>query len=332
LNSWVVITTINPPRIRLFEFLNFGWKIVIVGDAKTSDIEWEGISNQSLHYLSFATQESLFPELSKLIGTNTYARKNIGYLYAASQGADIIFDTDDDTFPRDGFDSFLKNSSTSPRIKVEGEGFFNPYIEFAPNIGMWPRGYPLDLVSKNRWSQDLNLRLSESDNSTELEIVQTLVNLEPDLDSIYRMTISDEILDFPSEKEIFEIKKPVLSPGNTQSTLWLKKEKFEYLYIPISVSFRFCDIFKMYVAQRFCSFAYSGFWTEQIRNPHVYMKDFESEVECFLKVRDLTSCLAEIQENDLNLVYKSLSKSSLCCDLDAEIAYVFLNQMRNLIK
>lgn len=327
MNSWVVITTINPPRKRLFEFLNFGWKIVIIGDAKTSEIEWEEINNQSLHYLSLATQEKIFPELSKLIGANTYARKNIGYLYAASQGADRIFDTDDDTFPREGFYDFVENSPNSRRINVEGEGFFNPYLEFAPNSGLWPRGYPLDLISKDRWNQNPNLQLENSDNSTELEVIQTLVNLEPDLDAIYRMTVSDEILDFPIEKVIYEIKNPVFSPGNTQSTLWLNKEKFEYLYIPITVSFRFCDIFKMYVAQRFCSFAYAGFWTDQTRNPHVYMRDFESEIECFLNVRGLTETLKEIQTSRLRNVYKSLLASKLCKSVDLECSTMFSDLM-----
>ena len=35
---------------------------------------------------------------------NHYARKNIGYLYAIQQGADIIYDTDDDNLPYDDWD------------------------------------------------------------------------------------------------------------------------------------------------------------------------------------------------------------------------------------
>ena len=331
MNLWVVITTINPPRGRLFEFIKFGWKVVIVGDAKTSDTEWEEVSNQSLHYLSLARQESLFPELSELIGTNTYARKNIGYLYAASQGADTIFDTDDDTFPREGFDTFVKNSSTSPKIIVEGKGFFNPYLEFAPKSGLWPRGFPLDQVSENRWRQDPSIQIREAKTLPQIDILQTLVNLEPDLDSIYRMTVSDQVVDFPISDKIFFIKKPVLSPGNTQSTIWLNKSKFEYLYIPTTLSFRFCDIFKVYVAQRFCSFAYTGFFTDQVRNEHDYMTDFKSEVECFLNVKNLTNCLAEILDSDLHSVYKSLTNLSLCSDLDSQISRIYMKQMRKLI-
>lgn len=332
MKCWVVITTINPPKKRLFEFLEYGWKIVVVGDAKTSDFEWEKIANDSVHYLSLASQERHFPELSNLIGPNTYARKNIGYLYAAAQGADAVFDTDDDTFPRNDFGDFAEKSQTFPRVSVDGKGFFNPYVEFAPNSGLWPRGYPLDLISKERWKQNPSLYLSKDEDARKIDIIQTLVNLEPDLDAIYRMTVSDEILDFPTKKKIFELKKSVFSPGNTQSTLWSTRDKFQFLYIPVTVSFRFCDIFKIYIAQRFCSFAYASFWSEQIRNPHTYMKDFESEIECFLKVTSLTDLLSDVDELDLSQAYSYIHRASLCRERDVVISKGFMDEMQSLVK
>ena len=75
----------------------------------------------------------------------------------------------------------------------------------------------------------------------------------------------------------------VWAQGNTQNTLWEDARAFPYLYLPVSVSFRYTDILKMYVAQ-------AGVWAQggtlgflpsnayQERNPHSLLKDFADEV------------------------------------------------------
>lgn len=48
----VVITSINPPREKLFDFIELGRKVIVVGDKKTPDSQWNEIDNTNLHFLS----------------------------------------------------------------------------------------------------------------------------------------------------------------------------------------------------------------------------------------------------------------------------------------
>ena len=83
---WVVITTINPPRSKVKEFLELGWRVVIVADLKTPHDEWGSFFAEGLHFFSLEDQYRTYPVLSKLIGENTHARKNLGYLFATEKG------------------------------------------------------------------------------------------------------------------------------------------------------------------------------------------------------------------------------------------------------
>jgi hypothetical protein len=75
--------------------LELGWHIIIVGDRKTpADFDLPGAD-----YLSVERQHDLFGELASIIPLNHYARKNLGYLYAMRQGAELIAETDDDNIP-----------------------------------------------------------------------------------------------------------------------------------------------------------------------------------------------------------------------------------------
>ena len=67
----------------------------MVGDKKSSPIS----STDRLIFLSIEDQMKLKYKFIEYCPLNHYARKNIGYLYAIQNGADIIYDTDDDNYP-----------------------------------------------------------------------------------------------------------------------------------------------------------------------------------------------------------------------------------------
>jgi hypothetical protein len=50
-------------------------------------------------YLSLESQQKLPFSIVNLTPKNSFCRKNIGYLFAMSQGAEVIFDLDDDNVP-----------------------------------------------------------------------------------------------------------------------------------------------------------------------------------------------------------------------------------------
>ena len=303
----------------------------MVGDSKTDDLAWSNFEDRSIHYLSLSHQRSLFPEFSELLGSRTYARKNIGYLYAAKNGAEEIFDTDDDTFLRAEAQEFFSNLSEIRYFIASQGDYFNPYSFFQPSSGLWPRGYPLRKVATDRFQINSEHNLEETKEILKFDILQTLVNLEPDVDSIYRMTVGDKTLDFPVTNEIVFISKPLVTPANTQSTFWKSRDKFEYLYVPRWVSFRFSDILKMYVAQHFATIAYAGFWTEQVRNPHDYMVDFESEVDCFVNTEKVVKMLHGEQFESLTTIYSALVDLGVCTRDEIVLASMFSELMRSVI-
>jgi hypothetical protein len=103
------------------------------------------------------------------------------------------------------------------------------------------------------------------------------------------------------------------------------------LYIPTTVSFRFTDILKMFIAQSKTRISYAGFLTDQIRNPHDLMKDFASEIECFINTSQVIELLRSNTFSSLIDVYVSLSSNGICKAKEIEIASEFISKMEELI-
>ena len=319
-NKWVVITTINAPNPRILEFIKLGYKVLIVGDKKTPR-EWEHF-DQRIIFLSYAIQDQDFPELSALIGPNTYARKNLGYLHAIKNGADTIWETDDDTFP-------LKNqvdplsALSMIRHATNQNQVWNPYTYFLPGEKIWPRGFPLERVNESFYSSEL----PPVANFSSVDILQTLVNNEPDVDAVYRLTVSSEPVTFPFKLGSVEVNQGI-APGNTQSTFWLTRRSFESIYFPTTVNNRFADILKMYLAQVNNNLLYSGFLVEQFRNPHNYMIDFNDEFEMYRTLETL--CEFVLKQNcgsTLEDLYTALVDLGICNLIELQVIKLFSKEM-----
>jgi hypothetical protein len=152
------------------------------------------------------------------------------------------------------------------------------------------------------------------DASSEIGVWQGLINEDSDFDAIYRLTINKHI-SFENN-ENFAISKGCYSPFNTQSTLW-NKVFYPLLYIPITVDFRFSDIFRGYVAQRIM-WDYNhllGFHkphTYQERNVHDNFQDFIGELNMYQSIKGMINELDSIRlqnnsiEEDLWQVYNHL--------------------------
>jgi hypothetical protein len=145
------------------------------------------------------------------------------------------------------------------------------------------------------------------------------------------MVISDSTYDFPITSELLHLSWPVVAPGNTQSTFWINQQVFPYLYIPKTVSFRFTDILKMFIAQSKLQLAYAGFLSEQFRNPHDYLKDFNSEVSSYLHTENVVEFLKENRNMSLSEVYSNLAKLGICNEEESLIADLFVQEMRRII-
>ncbi|EGT42494.1 hypothetical protein CAEBREN_29347 [Caenorhabditis brenneri] len=110
-NKWIVVTSISSPTNDVKRLASFDdWNLVVVADTKTP-LDWK---LENVHFLSVEYQNQLPFSLVSSLPYKSYTRKNIGYLYAISHGAEWIYDTDDDNKPFDkGLNQFQYEDTVS---------------------------------------------------------------------------------------------------------------------------------------------------------------------------------------------------------------------------
>ena len=300
-NKWIVVTTINYPTKALKKLSQLeGWQLVVIGDKKTP-LDWH---LDDCIYLGVKEQLDLSYKIIDLLPWNHYSRKNIGYLYAIEHGAEIIYDTDDDNILIDSNICVLpKNEQTL--IYAGSESVVNPYMYFGSNL-LWPRGYPLSKILTNGAFLGEENSFTLSSEIVRPYIQQGLVNLDPDVDAILRLTKGVGSILFEDKKPI-SLPKHCLCPFNTQNTV-IYQEAFWGLLIPITTAFRVCDIWRGYWAQRLLwdiggNICFTKATVIQERNDHNLMHDFIDEIDLYTKTESLLELL---------LTWKSDSKSFFC--------------------
>jgi hypothetical protein len=268
----IIITSIYPPTKAVKEFSELlDFKTIVVGDKK-SPLEYK---LPTVTFLSIETQSQLGYALNEKLPYNHYCRKNIGYIFAIREGVDIIIDTDDDNNPLMDW-SFPDFNGEFDRLR-SGLGFINIYNLFTDQ-NIWPRGLPLTKIKTEFITDKLQKRICN------VGIWQGLADDDPDVDAIYRLI--DNTPCFFNKRAPVVLNKGTISPFNSQNTAF-KKALFPLLFLPSTVSFRFTDILRAFVAQPIMwlynySLGFTQATVTQVRNPHDYMKDFESEIPCFL--------------------------------------------------
>lgn len=270
---FTVITTINPPN-KTVDVLSKSMEVIIVGDKKTDDSKW---LKWELSYLN--------PNKDPY---NSYARKNFGYLEAIKNKATQIFDTDDDNIPNK---NWKVRSENCEAVATKQKGWCNVYNYFSTD-NIWQRGIPL-----NRLYDSIDTELSDSRMSN-FPIQQGMVDGDPDIDAICRMVIKPTTKF--SEEVSISVPKGTWSPFNSQSTWWFPKA-YPLMYLPQTVNFRMCDIWRSFVAQR-CLWEenrqlvfHSPAEVVQERNEHNLMKDFEDEISGYLHNERIAQILGDLK-------------------------------------
>lgn len=286
-----VITTIQKPtfcmRVLDEKLGSCQAQLIVIGDKK-------GPNNYKLStsiFLDIAAQERLKFRLASKLPFNSYARKNIGYLHAMKLGASCIYETDDDNKPNAIWGSRTEYIKVDSKI-VGHNQWVNVYKYFTSEH-IWPRGLPLNEITSP------SLPLADSDEIMQCPIQQGLVDQSPDVDAIWRL-IMDKPFFYDNRKSISILVPPtVWSPFNTQSTWWWPLA-YPLMYIPSFCSFRMCDIWKSFVAQR-CLWelglgvVYHSPEVVQERNYHDLQSDFEDEVPGYVQNRKLCNHLATLR-------------------------------------
>ena len=327
-DKFIVITSIFPPSEAVRKFASLpDWQLIVVGDKKTPE-NWE---LKDVIYLGPKQQTELGFETSQHLPWNHYCRKLIGYLYAMKLGAKLIADSDDDNLP---YEDWPRPPDEASDFKIlSGPKFTNIYKYFTDEF-VWPRGLPLEYILEKESAKAVRAKQN-------VGVWQFLANGDPDVDAIYRLTNNKPITFKDSEPVILD--KNTISPFNSQNTLF-KKEFFPLLYLPAYVTFRFTDILRGLVAQPLLwdqghRLGFGGATVFQERNPHNYLKDFESEIPVYLhseKVVDISNRVLESNAgapltNNLVAVYAALKDEGIVTDQELILLRAWLQDVSNLI-
>jgi len=270
----IVVTSINHPTEAIEKLSSVeDHQLIVVGDLKTP-ITWEC---KNVIYISPDNQNGLDLTLNQHLPWNHYSRKMLGYLYAMKLNAKNIIDTDDDNIPYEnyGFPEFHGNFQV-----IESKTKFANIYRYFCEQPIWPRGLPLQEIATATASL---VKAVKNTTMVKVGIWQGLADEDPDVDAIYRLT-SDKKCQF-SQLPPVVLKPKVYSPFNSQNTLY-RSELFELMYLPTTVTFRFTDILRSYVALPIMwQYGYHlGFTSPQViqkRNPHDYFQDFISEIPMY---------------------------------------------------
>ena len=327
--NYLVITSIagdQHPVLKQYarESKEHGFSFLVIGDTKSpTSFQLEGCD-----YYSIAQQDVLDVSLAKILPKKHYARKNLGYLIAALNGAEVIVETDDDNLPLASF--WSQRSREVMGHHLANTGWTNAYRYFtAQNI--WPRGFALEEILNDPPNLSDPVAVSSP-------IHQGLADDNPDVDAIYRLTAGTPIT-FSQHASVM-LGQGAICPFNSQNTTWFK-EAFPLLYLPSYCSFRMTDIWRSFVAQRIAwtcgwSVVFHQSTVRQDRNEHNLMSDFSDEILGYthnhrimqwLMELDLRPGLAQIADN-MTRCYDELIKRKLIDPRENELLKAWLTDIR----
>jgi len=262
----IITTTIHHvlPAIEKFDRLE-DWDLIVIGDVKTPKY-----SLQRGTFISWEEQKSKYPDLCNIMGPNSVDRgRNIGFIEAYAQGADIIATIDDDNIPLDNWgDSIVVGKEVKVSLLESSEQVFDPMsVTNAPHL--WHRGFPLDAVSSRPTVYSAGIK-------TMVPLVQANLWVgDPDIDAICRLIYRPNIVDLRTNFSLFTTNS--FSPFNTQNTIIDRSAIKDYISIPFIG--RMDDIWGAYLfeAKHPGTVVYGQPTVEQVRSPHNLINDMQLE-------------------------------------------------------
>ena len=178
MNKFIVTTTINPVTEALEKFDAMSdWNLVVIGDKKTPEIKLK-----NGEFISARHQKDLGFKCVEMIPWNVIQRRNIGYLVALKNGADIIASIDDDNIPHDDWGTDLKIGNTVTRRTISDDLVCDSLFEHS-NVTpekLWHRGFPVQLLEERS-------NRTESIGSGYVDVQAGLWNGDPDIDAVCRI-------------------------------------------------------------------------------------------------------------------------------------------------
>jgi len=276
--------------------------LVVVGDTKTPHQEYKDLD---CIYLSPSIQETINQQLSDTIGWKSIQRRNVGFVFAYQQGADIVATVDDDNIPYDEWGENVLVGQTIECDLYEPEtDVFDPLsVTNTPEI--WHRGYPIELLQTRH-------RVEYKGKTKRKVLVQAdLWDGDPDIDAMARLSLK------PIVK--YNVKNPYcsnkISPFNSQNT-FLAREVIPFYSVLPHVG-RMDDIWGSYILQYYFpnSVIYNKSSVYQDRNVQDLVTNLENEIigyrNTYNLVKDLENHLNHLPEKTKNYIqaYKNCFNS-----------------------
>ena len=305
-NYAITFTTINVPIVLQSYFDNLqrydhlqDTIIIIVGDKKTpnSDVEiiCEGLRTKGMQivYLDVAQQlklaaDSLYANVIGMLSWNSDVRRNIGYLYAADHGADVIISIDDDNYALPEYDFIERHSivgTVSDYDTVDSKnGWFNvcQLLDFGNmNAPVYPRGFLASKMREDTWDWgEKNTKVVAANSG--------LWTLSPDVDAATNLVLQPISTGFAYPTGI-ALGDDTWCPLNSQNTAFAREVLPAFFFIPQGFKYngnvvdRYGDIWMGLLVERVAkhmgqAVTYGGPLVAHLRNRHNYLKDLVAEV------------------------------------------------------
>ena len=278
----VVTTSIYPPSEATLKYAAMeDWSMILVGDLKTQhqlyfDLAYE---YNNFQYLHPEFQETHYKELSDAIGWNKVMRRNIGFVEAYKQGAELIATVDDDNIP---YSFWGERILVGKEVEVNSYrvecGVFDP-MQRTNHSRLWHRGYPLDLIEESGYVIDAGVQ------KTKVLFQADLWDGDPDVDAVCRKIYHPKDL-----KLRIKDNKPFTSqnymPFNSQNT-FIAREALPY-YMVLPYVGRMDDIWGGYIAQYLLNTrpVFMPATVYQQRNEQSLKQNFKDEVLGYLNTLD----------------------------------------------
>jgi Reversibly glycosylated polypeptide len=276
----------------LANFAKYGREasIYVITDVKTPAIlPPKGVIHRTLIEQASFLQSIGFPVED--IPLNSDNRRNIGYLMALADGAEMIVSIDDDNYcPED--EDFIGehwNSVTDSQFAGYTQRWFNNCELLYPLLTQYPRGFPY-------FARNGKQHRGLADELLQVRINAGLWIGDPDFDAITWLSMPKQSESLHESQSVFAAE---WCPINSQNTAVYRDLMPAYYFVKMTPPIdRFGDIFQGYFALKVAK--HMG-WTARFgspvvthrRNSHNYLKDAMAELPAIVMLEELLPKLIE---------------------------------------
>lgn len=288
----IVTTTIYSVSEATKKFATFkDWHLYIVGDTKTPHEEYINFSknNDNVSYLSPEYQEKSFKEISDLIGWKSIQRRNIGFLQALKDGADIIASVDDDNIPLDNWGKNLMIGKPTNVYYYETDDIAFDPVGVTNYKNLWHRGFPIQNLHQRNNKYKITRKTIIPD------IQADFWNGDPDIDAVCRLEHKPMCF---FDNKYFPLATNTFSPFNSQNTFFSREAMKKYFVIPYPGVGRMDDIWSSYYIESLnFNVVYNEATVFQDRNIQDLTKNLTMEYIGYEKTKELLESLKKNPEN-----------------------------------